>query len=117
MAGRLHRNDHEQRKHRNAVPVRTLGRIGVPVMYQGGTRDVGITPFVKKSGGAYDQSRAPKYFVEFNGAGHLAWTDLRDVDHAGIVEYARAFLDRYLKGGNFPNALTSPHDGVADVRI
>jgi predicted dienelactone hydrolase len=32
---------------------RTLGAMGAPVMYQGGTRDCGITAFVAKGDGAY----------------------------------------------------------------
>jgi hypothetical protein len=36
---------------------------------------------------------------------------------APIVEYALAFLDRYLKGKPFPPPLAAPHEGVANVRI
>jgi len=50
--------------------------LGSPVMYQGGTKDLGITPSLKKSGGCYPKTPAPAYFVEFRGAGHFAWTDL-----------------------------------------
>jgi len=53
-----------------------LGRLDVPVMYQGGTLDLGTTPQARRFQGAYDRSAAPKYYVEFDGAGHLAWTDL-----------------------------------------
>jgi predicted dienelactone hydrolase len=74
-----------------------LGRLHVPVMYQGGTRDVGITPTVRRPKGAFDQSSPPKYYVEFNGAGHLAWTGLNPRFHRAIEEYSVAFLDRYLK--------------------
>src|SRR6266849_2042229 len=76
---------------------KTLAGIGAPVMYQGGTRDYGITPFVNKGEGAYDQTPAPKYFVDFDDAGHFAWTNLRGTYHAAIVDYSVAFLDRYLK--------------------
>lgn len=96
---------------------RTLSGLAAPVMYQGGTRDFGITPFVKKQDGAYDQSPTPKYFVEFDGAGHIAWSDLRDVDHAEMVEYGRAFLDCYLKGKPFPPALEKPHGNVAAIEF
>ncbi|HEY6419047.1 MAG TPA: alpha/beta fold hydrolase [Candidatus Binataceae bacterium] len=99
------------------IEQQTLRGMDAPVMYQGGTRDIGITPFVKKTGGAYDQTRAPKYFVEFDGAGHFAWTDLRDTYHAEIISYSRAFLDHYLMGKPFPPALTEPHQGVAEVEI
>ncbi len=95
----------------------TLSGIAVPVMYQGGTLDFGITPFIGKSGGAYDQTPNPKYFVEFGGAGHFAWTNLRATYHEAIVAYARAFLDHALKGKPFPADLAVPHEGVSEVRI
>lgn len=95
---------------------KTLSNITVPVMYQGGTRDFGITPFTIMRNGAYDQTTAPKYFVEFQGAGHLAWTDLRATDHALIVEYSVAFFDHVLKGKPFPQTLNGTPDGVAMFR-
>jgi predicted dienelactone hydrolase len=96
---------------------KTLSGVDAPVMYQGGTRDYGITPFVNKGEGAYDQTPVPKYFVDFNGAGHFAWTNLRGAYHAAIVEYSVAFLDRYLKGKPFPHALAEPHEGVSVVKM
>jgi predicted dienelactone hydrolase len=95
----------------------TLGGLDAPVMYQGGTRDIGITPFINKANGAYPQSPAPKYYVEFEGAGHFAWTDLNPKFQPEIIDYSRAFLDRYLKGKPFPAALTTPHPGVTVVEI
>src|SRR5438132_8530917 len=50
----------------------TLAGLSVPVMYQGGTRDLGITPALAKPMGAYDQTPAPKYFVELDNADHMA---------------------------------------------
>jgi predicted dienelactone hydrolase len=94
---------------------KTLSGLAAPVMYQGGTRDLGITPSVRRSGGGYDQSPVPKYFVEFDRAGHLAWSDFPSEAHAGIVAYARAFLDRYLKGETSA-ALTRRSPGVAELR-
>src|SRR5271169_4184527 len=55
---------------------RTLGGVELPTMLQGGTLDFGVTPTLHKSMGAYDQLSAPKYYVEFKGASHFAWTDL-----------------------------------------
>jgi len=77
-----------------------LSRLKMPVMYQGGTLDLGITPSIRRFQGAYDRSVAPKYYVEFDGAGHFAWTDLNPRFHAVIDEYSIAFFDRYLKGKN-----------------
>ena len=95
----------------------SLGGLEAPVMYQGGTRDIGSTPFINKPDGAYPQSPAPKYFVEFEGAGHFAWTDLNRKHQAAMTDYSRAFLDRYLKGEPFPAALATPHPGVTVVHI
>jgi predicted dienelactone hydrolase len=96
---------------------RSLGGLaGIPVMYQGGTRDIGITPFVEGPDGAYAQSPAPKYFVEFDGAGHFAWTDLNPAHQAAIIEYSRAFLDHALGGKPFPPALARTGEGVFDFR-
>jgi dienelactone hydrolase len=38
----------------------TLSGVSAPVMYQGGTLDVGITPSLRKAGGVYDASPVPK---------------------------------------------------------
>jgi predicted dienelactone hydrolase len=95
----------------------SLGGIaGIPVMFQGGTRDVAITPFVARAGGIYDQSPAPKFFVEFTGAGHFAWTDLNPTFQPSIIAYTSAFLDQSLKGTAFPPALKKRHGDVSDVR-
>jgi len=68
------------------------------VMYQGGTRDFGITPTVIKGGAAFDKTPSPTYYVELNGAGHFAWTDLNRRYADTVDYYCTAFFDRYLKG-------------------
>lgn len=73
-----------------------LAHLGVPVMYQGGTRDMGITPGIRKQGGAYDQTSAPAAFVEFKQAGHFGWTDLQDSAHDAIINYSVWFLAHAL---------------------
>lgn len=93
----------------------TLASLAAPVMYQGGTWDFGITPAIGRPAGAYDQPPAPKYFVAFARAGHLAWTDLSRRAHGGIDAYAVAFLDHYMRGeGAALPAL--PVTGMAEVR-
>lgn len=82
-----------------------LRHLGVPIMYQGGTHDVGITPFVRRPGGAYDLTSVPKYYVEFDGAGHFAWTNLSKEYQPLIATYAVAFFDRYLKGRSDPDLM------------
>lgn len=76
----------------------TVGQIDVPIMYQGGTKDRGVTPSLKREGGgAYDQARAPKYFVDFDGAGHFDFSNRGGAYFDAINAYALAFFDRYLK--------------------
>jgi len=98
------------------VVSKTLAGLAVPVMYQGGTWDYGVTPTVMRAGGAYDQSPSPKYFVEFTSAGHFVWTDLRMTDHDGIVAYGVAFLDRYVKDEPAEPTLTRATPEVARLR-
>ena len=84
-----------------------LGHLGVPVMYQGGTADIAVTPTVARPGGGYDLTSAPKCFVEFAMAGHLAWTSADPLHHSLMERYALAFFDRYLKGQTSPDPLAA----------
>jgi predicted dienelactone hydrolase len=94
----------------------TLGGLAAPVMYQGGTLDFGITPELHKSMGSYDRSPAPKYYVEFQGAGHFAWTDLRSTFHESVDAYSVAFMDHYVKGAPAPAVLSQSLPDVAILR-
>ena len=96
---------------------KTLGGIGVPVMYQGGTADDGITPFVRRRGGAYDLTPAPKYLVVFRGATHSAWGDRRNRSQEGIVAYSVAFLDHYVRGLAPTAGLTRVRPEVEELRF
>jgi predicted dienelactone hydrolase len=93
-----------------------LGSIGIPVMYQGGTADIGITPFVKRPNGCFAKNSSPAIFVEFQGAGHFAWTDVSGASHRLIERYSLAFLDKYVRGSTEadPGARTA---GVSDLRV
>ncbi len=77
-----------------------LGQLGVPVMYQGGTKDFSITPFVKRPGGAYSKTGSPVYFVEFDQFNHFTWSNFnRDQEKQDAIDYyCVAFLDKYVKG-------------------
>jgi predicted dienelactone hydrolase len=77
----------------------TLSGLAVPIMYQGGTRDLGITPTVKRPNGAFSKTSSPAYFVEFDNAGHFSWTNLNksQVEDQLITHYAVSFLDKYVK--------------------
>jgi predicted dienelactone hydrolase len=95
----------------------TLSHLSVPVMYQGGTLDWGITPFLARAHGAYEESPSPKYFVNFAGAGHFAWTDFPSFLHGRINEYALAFLDHYVRGSDASPLLNSAGKGVSELRF
>ena len=73
-----------------------LSKLAAPVMYQAGTLDPLFTLPIELSG--YEQTPAPKYFVEFTGAAHLAWTDWYGFGRDAIVDYAIAFVDHHVKG-------------------
>lgn len=94
----------------------TIKNIRVPVMYQGGTLDFGITPSVKRSGGAYDKTSAPAYFVEFDKFGHLGWTGFeRDSNKRSLVDfYSIAFLDKYVKGSSSADC-TQKRSGIVQL--
>ena len=92
--------------------------MNIPVMYQGGTRDFGITPFVKKANGAYSKSSTPAYFVEFDKCGHFSWSNLNpDADLKKLIDYySIAFLDKYVRN----DAKAKPEaklSGVTDLEI
>jgi pimeloyl-ACP methyl ester carboxylesterase len=92
-----------------------LDGIDMPVMYQGGTRDFGITPSVKKAGGCYAKTSSPATFVEFEGAGHFAWTNVQAAQHDIITRYSLAFLDKNVRGTSAAS-VTSRQAGVTDLK-
>ncbi|MGA8613228.1 MAG: hypothetical protein WB760_16310 [Xanthobacteraceae bacterium] len=86
----------------------TLQGIRAPLMYQGGTLDIGITPFLKGANGAYRQANPPAFFVELRNAGHFAWVNCGGAStteaclaaklNIGLInKYGIAFFDAYLK--------------------
>ncbi len=96
----------------------SLARLGVPVMYQGGEFDWGITPSIEGAQGAYALTAPPKYFVKLKGGTHLEWTNLLCSGQPNVVaclkakpgaylidRYGIEFLDRHLK--DKPSALLS----------
>jgi predicted dienelactone hydrolase len=95
----------------------TLGALDLPVMYQGGTLDIGITPSLRREGGAYEQTTTPKYYVELARASHFAWTNLNANAHQRILDYALPFLDRYVRGTPAGARLTTKSAGISDLRF
>lgn len=92
-----------------------LAQLTCPVMYQGGTADSGITPLVAQPGGAYEQTPTAKVFVNFEGADHVAWTELRQSFQPQIAEYAIAFCNRFAKEQP-KDALGQKLPGVKELR-
>jgi predicted dienelactone hydrolase len=96
----------------------TLAGLTAPVMFQGGTLDLGITPSIEAPNGGYDQSPKPRYFADFYGAGHLAWADIgASAPKDGIVAYALAFLDHTVNEAAPARILTTPRPGVFLLRF
>lgn len=94
----------------------TLANIHVPVMYQGGTRDYGITPTLRLPGGAYDATSSPCYLIVFNNAGHFSFANFNhSASQQNLMnKYSLAFLDRYVKGEGGANP--APRlDGVSVI--
>lgn len=108
---------------------RTLKDIDIPIMYQGGDRDIGVTPYVRKQGGAYDLSNPPKYYLELESTGHFDWSiavckgqgTVRDcvtetqngklITQAGIW-----FFERHLRNKNVSEMAPAKVAGVLDYR-
>lgn len=98
----------------------TLGAITVPLMYQGGTLDDFMTPYLEGpvapyTTGAFAASGTPKYFAKLNGAAHTEWTVqacatpgtanqcLLDQPLVGVMAtYAVAFFNQQLLGVTQP---------------
>jgi len=88
---------------------KSLG-VRAPVMLQGGTLDVFITPSLPH---IYRQLSAPKYFATLRGENHFGWTNLAclgrttvDCARSGnpreIVALTSAFFDRHLRAKRAP---------------
>jgi predicted dienelactone hydrolase len=93
---------------------KTLSRLSVPVMYQGGTWDYGATPGIDKAGLSYEQSPEPKYYVDFKKAGHFVWTNIGRTSLCGeIIAYSLAFMNHYVMGAPAERLLTQALPGAA----
>jgi predicted dienelactone hydrolase len=83
-----------------------IADVKIPVMFQGGTFDWGITPFIPP---VYKKLTGPKYYLVLKNETHFGWTNLialgkttTDVVKAGnaqlMLDYSAAFFDRHLLG-------------------
>jgi predicted dienelactone hydrolase len=96
----------------------TLSHLNLPVMYQGGTRDNGITPTLEGPEGAFAKTSSPVYFVDFDGFTHFSWTGLnRNEQKQELVNhYSLAFLNKYLKSDKSANP-SAKLPGVAFIQV
>lgn len=95
-----------------------LGRLAVPVMYQGGTRDNGITPSLLGADGAFARTAKPAALVSFEEVGHFSFSNFnrdREID-ARIADYTLSFIDHYLNSPDKEPALYK-HDKGAGVAL
>lgn len=78
----------------------TLENLNVPVMYQTGTADLAIKPYVVGPHGSFQNSSSPAELVVITGANHFTWSNinLHKSRAAVINHYCVAFLDKYVKG-------------------
>lgn len=77
-----------------------LSRLQVPVMYQTGTKDIGIKWMIVGGKGAFAQTSSPAELVDITGASHFTWTNLnKQAELEQLIEYYTiSFLDKYVKG-------------------
>jgi predicted dienelactone hydrolase len=90
----------------------TLANVRVPLMYQGGTLDIGITPFLTGPKGGYRHANPPAFFLVLRDAGHFAWVNCGNTRTTAaclarenfrlIDDYGIAFFDSYLKHRRAP---------------
>jgi len=97
-----------------------LGGVGIPVMVQGGTLDLGITPFLPP---VYQKLAGPKALLVLKHETHFGWTNLislgkttTDCAAQGnaelMVKYTVAFFDHHLLGSDQSQLLQA-----ADARL
>lgn len=76
----------------------TLKDIDIPIMYQSGTMDFGVEPFLLGPRGAFSKTSSPAYLVDIKGANHFTWTVLnRQKAREDLIDhYCIAFLNKYV---------------------
>ena len=101
------------------------GSLTIPVMLQGGTLDMGITPTLPAT---YAKLAAPRYFLVLKKATHFEWTNFASakettveaVEKPGnpalIVDYSVAFFDHALLHREAP-LLTKTNDALESYRF
>jgi predicted dienelactone hydrolase len=95
------------------VAHKTLANMDVPIMYQSGTRDLGVLPSLKKKDGGFEQTPSPAWLVVFDKVGHFGFTDIQKAAQQRIIDYSLWFLDHALKGSD---ASLPKESGVAALK-
>lgn len=83
-----------------------LADVKIPVMFQGGTFDWGVTPLIPP---VYKKLAGAKYYLVLKNENHFGWTNLAtlgktttEVVKGGnvqlMLDYSAAFFDRHLRG-------------------
>ncbi len=90
-----------------------LDSINVPVLYLGGNRDEVSSAMVSGKDGCFERTAGFASYVEFDKAGHMAFTDANNTAHARMTEYVKAFLASAFAGTNAKLARAA---GVSDLR-
>ncbi len=91
-----------------------LKAVRIPVMFQGGTLDLGITPFLNS---IYKRITVPKYLLVLKRVGHYGWTNFATINRSTtealkegsikfMTDYGVAFFDRHLRGMDRQEALS-----------
>jgi len=104
------------------MPLQALvPNIRVPMMVQGGSLD-SVTPFADNTQATYDLLSAPKYLLEIENTGHLAFSDgcfftlsdcgpgtlSQDEAHLYVLRYAVPFLLHWIAGDPRFDAFLDP---------
>lgn len=95
-------------------------KVEVPIMFQGGTLDIGITPFLK---GLYEKLGCAKYYLILKGVDHFGWTDFNSAGRTTtealeegfpklIADYGVAFFDQHLRGEDRQAALPEKEEDL-----
>lgn len=76
-----------------------ISELDLPVMYQTGTTDLGVAPFLKGAKGTFAKTSSPAYLVEIAGANHFSWTNLNKQKWKEdlINHYSVSFLNKFVK--------------------
>ncbi len=89
-----------------------LKNLTLPVMYQGGTAD----HLTGQSTRAYESAPGSKFYVEFQGAKHLSWTEMERTSAELIARYTLAFLQQHVEGKPADPILRKKAPGVSRMQ-